>query len=269
LIIFLNTDESIKRYKGPVHPIIPWEERAWMLAGLESTNHIIPLNDLTPNAVLEEIKPDVHCNGSDYGENCIEKETVEKNGGKIHILEWKEGFSTTNLIKKIKELPDKPEAKAVFLDRDGTINDNGQGYVYKIEDLKFLPEAIPALQRLSKTDYKIIILTNQSGIGRGYFSEEEMQNFHIQMLDDLKSKGIRIDKIYFCPHHPDDQCSCRKPSIGLLEKAVRDFGINLSKSWVVGNEDKDILMGKRANTRTILVDQNNNLLKAVENILKS
>lgn len=269
LIVLLNSDKSIKGYKGPLHPVNSQKDRAQLLSVLELVDYVLQFNELVPNKVLAKIKPDIFCNGSDWGKNCIEKETIEKEGGKIHILKWKKGISTTGLIKRILDSYSRPETKAVFLDRDGTINENGSGYIHKIEDFKFIPGVIPALQKLSKTDYKIIILTNQSGIGRGYFKKEDLEKLHQWMIGELKKKEIRIDKIYYCPHHPQDHCSCRKPKIGLLKKAVQDFGLNLSKSWVVGNEEKDVIMGKMVNTKTIVINGNNNLLKAVKTILSS
>ena len=141
--------------------------------------------------------------------------------------------------------------KAVFLDRDGTININDPSHLYRIEDFKFTPYAISALKKLSKSDYKIIIVTNQSGIGRGYYTEEDLEKLHQWMLKELKNKGIRIDKIYHCPHVPEDKCLCRKPNIGMLLRAVKDFNISLNDSWLVGDDEKDIIMGRRANVKTI------------------
>jgi len=143
------------------------------------------------------------------------------------------------------------QIKTVFLDRDGTININEPEYLHKIKDFKFAPTAIPALQKLSKTDYKIIILTNQSGIGRGYFKEKDLKKLHQWMLTQMKKKGIRIDKIYYCPHHPKDNCPCRKPKIGMLLKAVEDFGISLNESWVIGDDERDIIMARNANVKSI------------------
>jgi len=269
LIVLLNSDRSVRGYKGKRHPINNQEDRAAMLSAIQFVDYIVIFDDLVPNRMLEKIKPDVHCNGSDWGKDCVEKETVEKNGGRIHVLKWKKGYSSTKLVQKILQASSEPEAKAIFLDRDGTINENGAGYIHKIEDFQFKPKAEEALRKLSETDYKIIILSNQSGIGRGYFSEQDLEKFHKQMLAIMKEKGIRIDGFYYCPHHPSDNCSCRKPKLGLIKKAVQDFNVNLSKSWMIGNEEKDILTGKRANTKTFLVSEKSNLLEAVKNILSS
>ena len=141
----------------------------------------------------------------------------------------------------------------MFLDRDGTININEPEYVHKISDFKFVPGAISALKKLSKTGYKIIIVTNQSGIARGYYNEKDLKILHNWMLSEFKNKGIRIDGIYYCSHGQDDNCSCRKPKPGMLLKAGQDFGLILSKSWMVGDDDRDIIMGREANVSTIKI----------------
>lgn len=280
LIVLLNSDQSIRNYKGSKRPIIPQKDRAQTLASLECVDFVTIFNQLTPKKILGKIKPDIYCQGRDWGKDCVEREIVEKNGGKIHLLKWSKGLSTTKLINKISVAYSSPSVKAVFLDRDGTINLNEPKYVHQKESFKFIPGIISALQKLSKTDYKIIILTNQSGVGRGYFKEIDLRKLHRWMLKELEKKGIKIDEIYYCPHHPGDNCSYRKPRTGMLMKAVRDFDISLNESWVVGDDDKDIIMGRAANVKTIKIGKRiskklkirphyyaKNLLEAVEIIL--
>jgi len=283
LIVLLNSDKSVKSYKGPQRPINSQKERAEVLSALDCVDYVTIFNELTPVEILKKIKPDVFCNDSDWGKNCIERKTVEENGGKIHLL--KRLKSSSELIKKILALYSKPSIRAVFLDRDGTLNVNQPPYLHKIEDFKLTPLAIPALKKLSKTDYKIIIITNQSGIGRGYFKEKDLKKLHQWMEESFKKKGVRIDKIYYCPHIPGDNCSCRKPKTGLPLQAVKDFNISLSKSWLIGDDVRDILMGRNINIKTIFLGTKKNkdfsklkvsphylaknLLEAVNIILKS
>jgi len=280
LIVLLNSDKSIKIYKGPKRPIINEKDRAGTLSAIECVDYVTIFDEINPINILNLIKPHVHCNGSDWGKDCVERGVVERNGGHIHVLRWQKGYSTTGLISKITELYSTPSIKAVFIDRDGTINDNGLGYIYRIEDFKFLPGSIEALKRLSDTNYKIIIVTNQSGIGRGLYTQSDFEKLNSWFLETCKKHGIRIDKIYFCPHAPEDGCRCRKPEIGMLLDAVNDFGISLNESWVIGDDPKDVIMGRLANTKTIKIGsmmppklklQPNfyatNLLEAVEKIL--
>jgi rfaE bifunctional protein nucleotidyltransferase chain/domain len=266
LIILLNSDKSVKLYKGPTRPINNQEIRAKAILSLDLADYIIVFDEINPKKVLDLIKPDIHCCGSDWGKNCIERKIVEENGGKIYVLKWKKGFSTTDIIKKKFGDQEKSSVKAIFLDRDGTINDNKGGYIYKIKDFEFLPGVIEGLKKLSKTDYFLIVITNQSGIGRGMYSDDDFQKLNKWLLNEVSGEGIRIDKIYHCPHHPDDKCDCRKPEIGLFLKAVRDFGINLSKSWFIGNSDSDVISGREANIKTIKIgDKVNSSLKLEPN----
>ena len=280
LVVFLNSDKSIKSYKGPNRPIINQSNRAILLSALACVDFVCLFDEITPISILSKIKPNIFCQGSDWGKDCIERKTVEQYGGKIHVLKWTSGLSTTNLIQNIRQIYAQPSVKAIFLDRDGTINLNRPEYLHRIEDFKLTPYAKPALRRLSKTDYKIIIITMQSGIGRGYYSLKDMQRLHRWMLREFKKEGIRIDKIYYCPHHPKDGCACRKPDIGMLMHAVKDFKISLNDSWLIGDDDRDVLMGRSANLKVIKVGGRvkkdwpvepnryaNNLLEAVRIIL--
>ena len=274
LILCLNSDKSIKSYKGPDRPINSEIIRVKNLARMDEIDYLVIFDEINPKKILNKVKPDVHCVGKDWGKYCVEAEAVERNGGKIYVSKWLKGFSTSKIVNV-------HSVRAVFLDRDGVININKLGYVHRIEDFKFTPFAITALQKLSQTDFKIIIATNQSGIARGYYTEKDLAKLHGWLLDVFKDKGIRIDKIYYCPHHPTEgkgkhkqNCSCRKPKPGMIEKAAKDFGINLSKSWIIGDREKDILAGKEANLRTILMGKQVNKIKTkphyqVKNLLEA
>lgn len=253
LIVPINSDKSVRAYKGPNHPIVSQNERAQTLAALSCVDYVVIFDEINPKEILNKIKPDIHCHGTDWGKDCVEREVVEKNGGRIYVLKRVPGLSTTGLVKKILEACSKPEVRAVFLDRDGTINCSSPEYVYRAKDFRFTSGALPALRKLSQTDYKIIIVTNQSGIARGLFTEKDLAALHQWMLKQFKKEKIRIDKIYHCPHINEDNCTCRKPKIGMLERAVKDFGVNLSKSWIVGDSVQDVGMGKEANLRTIFL----------------
>ena len=253
LIVLLNSDRSIKIYKGPNHPINAMKERAKVLSVIQYIDYIVAFDDITPNEVISKIKPDIFCNGKEWGKNCVEREAVENYGGKIYVLKQQSSVSTSQIVKRIIHSHMEPDIRAVFLDRDGTINVNKPEYVHKIEDFIFIPGALTALKKLSETEYKIIIVTNQSGIARGYYNAKDLARLNQWLLKKLKENGIRIDKIYFCSHGPDDGCLCRKPKIGMFLKAVRDFKINLSKSWIIGDGKTDIVAGKNANVKTIKI----------------
>ena len=250
LFVLLNSDKSIEVYKGRP-PVMNQDLRARTIASLGCVDYVVLFDELTPNNVLAKIKPDIYCIGSGWGEDCIERKIIEENGGRVYVLPRTKGVSTSELIKRMMEFYSNPLARAVMLDRDGTINYNQPEYCHRIEDFKFIPGAIEALQRLSLSEYKIAIITNQSGIGRGYFSEEDFHILNNWMLDYLKKRGIRIDGVYYCPHHPDEGCGCRKPGIELFLKAAKELGLNLSKSWYVGDSKSDVVAGRSCNLQTI------------------
>ena len=141
--------------------------------------------------------------------------------------------------------------KAAFLDRDGVINED-YGYVHKWKDFKFCDGAIEGLNLLKSLDYLLIIITNQSGIDRGFFSELEYQRLTEKYTKQLSKNGLNIDAIYHCPHHPNyselkfKDCNCRKPKPGMIFKAVKEFNINLTKSIIIGDSERDIEAGKNA-----------------------
>ena len=142
--------------------------------------------------------------------------------------------------------------KAVFLDRDGTIAED-VNYCRKPEDFRIFPWAPEAIRMLNGAGFKVIVITNQSGIARGYFTEEMLAQIHEKMLKELAEQGARIDGVYYCPHHPDDNCECRKPKTALFQQAAKDFNLDLKTSWVVGDSWRDIEAGRRIGTKTILV----------------
>lgn len=142
--------------------------------------------------------------------------------------------------------------KAIFLDRDGTIIKDF-GYVYQKEKLEFLELTVDGLKKFQSFGFKLIIITNQSGVGRGYFSLTEMEEFNNFLLENLKNNDVLISAIYICPHHPDDNCLCRKPKTSLVAKAVKDFQLDISQSFFVGDEEKDILCGKNSGCKTVWI----------------
>jgi D-glycero-D-manno-heptose 1,7-bisphosphate phosphatase len=141
--------------------------------------------------------------------------------------------------------------KAIFLDRDGVINIE-KNYVHKIEEFEFYPETIPALNKIPQ-EYKRIIITNQGGIGKGYYTSKDYEKVTTHMLKQFINHGIRIDGIYHCPHHPSENCLCRKPGIQMLLDAQKDHNIDLIKSYLVGDKLSDMEAGNKAGCKTILV----------------
>jgi histidinol-phosphate phosphatase family protein len=153
--------------------------------------------------------------------------------------------------------------KAVFLDRDGTIAED-VNYCRRVEDFHILPTVPEAIRILNNRGYKIVVITNQSGIARGYFSAERLEEIHRKMTRELGKTGAGIDAIYYCPHHPDAGCLCRKPGLALFRQAVRDFRIDISASFVVGDRPMDIDAGKALGCRTIYVTTGPDVIPGLE-----
>jgi histidinol-phosphate phosphatase family protein len=154
----------------------------------------------------------------------------------------------------------KPENRAIFLDRDGTINYENLPYTWKPEHFRFLPGAIEAMGRLAKTDYRIVIVTNQGGVARGLYNEEDVKRINGIMISELKRHGVGVHGVYYCPHTPSGTvkeysiiCECKKPGVRLFQEAAKEFSIDIGKSWVVGDSFTDIGAGKKLGCRTILV----------------
>ena len=142
--------------------------------------------------------------------------------------------------------------RAVFLDRDGTIARDVH-YCRRPEDFELFPNTASAVRLLNEQGFKVIVVTNQSGIARGHFTEETLAEIHEKMKGELGKESARVDAIYYCPHHPDDNCDCRKPNPGLVLQAVRDFDIDLEHSVAVGDLQMDVDLGKAVGCRTILI----------------
>lgn len=145
-------------------------------------------------------------------------------------------------------------SSAVFIDRDGTINPDVK-YLRRIRDFRFYPGVKRGIRRLREAGFKIIIITNQSGIARGYFTEKKLLQIHAWMSLELEKAGASVDSIYYCPHHPDDGCRCRKPATGMFRRAIREHGIVPGISYLIGDLDIDIAAGKRVGCRTVLVPE--------------
>lgn len=140
----------------------------------------------------------------------------------------------------------------VFLDRDGTLNKD-TGYVKTPDDFELLPGAVEALVRLKRAGACLVVVTNQSGVARGLIGIDALKAIHARLLTAVEAAGGSLDAIYFCPHHPDDGCLCRKPQRAMVDKAAADLGLDLSVCYLVGDQSRDIDLGRRIGARTVLV----------------
>lgn len=269
LVVSLNTDESVRMYKDPNRPINSQDDRARVIAALESVDYVTFHPERRMRDTLLALKPDFYIKGGDYNPDSLtSKDVLDQWGGKVVFIPLTQGKSTTGIIETIvgryadntvklpSEIPTEKQ-RAVILDRDGVINEEVE-YLHDPDKFKVLPGVVEAIKAMQDLGFKIVIITNQQGIGLGYFSEEDFYRVNKKMLQLLHEGGISVSKIYFCPHSLEEKCHCRKPETGLLERAEQDLNLDPQKSWSIGDRASDILAGSRRKFRTILIKAGEN-----------
>ncbi len=148
---------------------------------------------------------------------------------------------------------------AVFLDRDGTLNED-RGYVGFRRDFAWLPGAVEAVRRLNEAGLAVVVVTNQAGVARGFYTEDDVRRLHAEVAEDLAAAGARVDAFYYAPHHPEgvvagyvERHPDRKPGTGMFERAIRDLGLDPARSFVVGDKESDVTPGRALGMTTVLV----------------
>lgn len=142
---------------------------------------------------------------------------------------------------------------AIFLDRDGVINQNRNDHVKSWEEFEFIPGALESIRTLTETGLPIFIVTNQAIVNRGAITPEQLESIHNRMIAEIERAGGKIARVYYCPHDNHEKCSCRKPEPGMLKRAEEEFGIDLSQSFLVGDAETDVQAGLAVGARSILV----------------
>jgi len=280
LVVGVNSDESVRRYKGPGRPIVGERERAELVAALESVDYVFLFSERRNAANIELLQPHLYIKAGDYEPSGLTSaETLERQGGHVVLLDIRHDLSTTALIKRIRaaaaqgppsaidapsttekdpttaaSLDAKPRktAPAVFLDRDGTINEEIE-YLHEPDRFRLLPGAAEGMRRFADMGYRIVVVTNQAGIALGYFTKEDFYHVNRAMFRALQPYGVVIDRIYFCPHGKTDSCACRKPGTALFERAAGDLNLDLAHSVAIGDKTADLEAGRRLGLTTILV----------------
>ena len=157
--------------------------------------------------------------------------------------------------------------KTVFVDRDGVINQERSDYVKSISELEIYPNVAKNIKLLKDAGFLVIVITNQSAVNRGIVTHEMINQIHNSIQDHLKKYGTFLDGFYYCPHTPDENCNCRKPKPGLLQKAILELNIDLNSSWMIGDSDSDIEAADSVGCKAIKINDNFSLDNAVEKIL--
>ncbi len=271
LIVAVNSDASARMLgKGPNRPLNRAEDRAAVLAGLASVALVTFFDERTPVELIQEIRPDLYVKGGDYDMEQLEETRVVRSwGGDALAIPFVDGYSTTSLVKRIRAgdgagASAAAPRQAAFLDRDGVINLD-RAYVSRWEDFEFVPGAIDAMRRLKQAGYALVVVTNQSGIARGYYSEAQYQALTAAMKQALADAGAAVDAVYHCPHHPKGQlaelaidCDCRKPAPGMILRAAKDLNLSLADSILVGDKPSDIEAARAAGVGRAYIVQSDN-----------
>jgi len=264
LIVAVNSDASVSRYKNPLRPIVPQRERMYVVAGLAAVDVVTLMEEDRPLSLLLRWKPDLYIKGGDYAEDSLRSaDAVKEYGGKVAVV--KSGFETSSsrLIERIELLSahaapdnalDQGVQGLVLLDRDGTLIRNVP-FLHDPAKVEILPGVIDGLLKLQAAGLRLAIVSNQQGIGLGYYTVQDFVAVNQRLLRELGARGIRISKIYFCPHSLGEQCSCRKPSTGMITRAMRDFAVAPEQTFLVGDSDDDMQAGADAGCQTVRVGE--------------
>jgi len=254
LLVAVNSDASARMLgKGPDRPLNAAEDRAYVLAGLDSVDLLTFFDTRTPVELIQAVRPDIYVKGGDYDMETLEETRVVRSwGGQSVAIPFVDGFSTTALVQRIRQPAQPVLRKAAFLDRDGVINQD-RAYVHRWEDFEFVPGAIEGMRRLQEAGYALVIVTNQSGLARGYYTEAQYQALTAALRAELARQGVKLDGVYHCPHHPKGtvpelsiDCDCRKPAPGMVLQAARELGLSLPDSLLIGDKPGDIEAARAA-----------------------
>jgi rfaE bifunctional protein nucleotidyltransferase chain/domain len=260
LLVAVNSDASIRRYKNPLRPVNPWNERALVVAALASCDRVTVLDEDRPLSLILRWKPDVYVKGGDYTPSSLKSgSAVEAYGGKTVVIPARFDSSTSSMFERIQALAVHavPEASPaaeprglVLLDRDGTLVRDASFDPSRIE---LLPSVTEALRALQDAGFRLCLVTNQQGIGLGYFGYRDFIDGNRKLLRALGEAGIAIARIYFCPHSIGDRCSCRKPLPGLIRRAFHEENVPPDRCFVIGDSPADMEAAQAAGCRGLYV----------------
>lgn len=266
LIVSINTDASARELKGQGRPFNSLDDRALTLAALACVDWVTFHPEQRMRETLELLRPTYYIKGGDYSpERLTSRDVVERYGGEARILPLRPGISTTEIVERILAVRAAPPARyveraapaaprpAVFLDRDGTLNEEVY-YLRAASEIRMIAGAGSALAALRAAGFLIVSVTNQAGIGMGYITEKEFLRCNSELCRQMAAEGGAIDRFYYSPYSIAENSPCRKPGTGMIDLAVEEMRIDRARSWIVGDRASDIECGRRAGLRTVLVE---------------
>lgn len=275
LLVAVNSDASIQRYKNPLRPVNPWQNRAYVVSSMGSVDAVTVLDDDRPLGLIQRWQPDFYIKGGDYKSGSLRSSSVvEAYGGQTVMIPVEFDTSTTRIFDYIQALekhaiPEKAHAAKpaglVILDRDGTLVRDA---VFDPTKIVLLDGVLEALKLMQEAGLRLCIASNQQGIGIGYFGYREFIDGNRALLRLLGAAGISIAKIYFCPHSLADVCDCRKPAPGMLTRAMHDQTMAPEKTFVIGDSESDLDAARAANCKAYLVGPAHPILGAAREIVE-
>ncbi len=264
LIVAVNSDASIQSYKSPLRPVNKQEHRLYVVAGLEAVDAVTLMPETRPVALLELIKPDVYIKGGDYTpEELQSKPIVESYGGSVVCIPIAFDTSTSAILERaaaiqlhaaVPELTRVTDPRLAFLDRDGTLI----GEVPFLHDpalVELMPGVLEGLKALQDAGFTLVMVTNQQGIGLGYYTESDFIEVNRALFRQLAPAGIRISRVYYCPHSYADQCQCRKPGSLLLQEALAYYEATPEHCYFIGDSAADCIAAQSVGCPSVLISR--------------
>jgi D-glycero-D-manno-heptose 1,7-bisphosphate phosphatase len=272
LVVGVNSDRSVREYKGPDRPVVPEAQRLKLVAALASVDYVFLFDERRNRANLDALKPRFYIKAGDYSpEKLTSSDVLDSFGGEIRLIPITEAVSSSDVINRILASGGRPSetvverdgaahierrpakrSPAVFLDRDGTVIEEAE-YLHEPERIRVLPNALEGMKRFQDMGYRIVLITNQPGIGMGYYSKEDFYRVNRALFKRVSAAGVLVDKVYFCPHSKSEKCDCRKPGQALVRRAEEELNLDLTRSVIIGDKTSDIETGRRAGMKTVIV----------------
>jgi rfaE bifunctional protein nucleotidyltransferase chain/domain len=264
LLVAVNTDASVAGYKNPHRPINPWRERAYLIAAQGAVDAVTELAEQRPLNLLLRWKPDLYLKGGDYAAGSLKSAgAVEAYGGQVAMIASDFATSTTRMLERIRTVeaherplaaPERETRGLALLDRDGTLI-RDVPFLHDPARVELLPGVAEGLRLLAGGGMRLCVVTNQQGIGLGYYTVQDFIAVNQQMLRLLGAEGIAIHRIYYCPHSLAEDCACRKPRGAMVARAVADSGLAPERCVLIGNTAADAEAARAAGIAAITVGE--------------
>jgi D-glycero-D-manno-heptose 1,7-bisphosphate phosphatase len=258
----VNSDASIQTYKNPLRPVNKEDHRLFVVAGLEAVDAVTLMPETRPLSLIKLLKPDVYIKGGGYTpEELKSRPIVEAYGGQVVCIPITFNTSTSAILERaatielhaaVSRFPRDGQRRLAFLDRDGTLI-RDVPFLHDPALVELMPGVLEGLKALQNAGFSLVMVTNQQGIGLGYYSESDFIEVNRALFRQLASAGIGISRIYYCPHSYADRCQCRKPGSLLLKEALSYYGAAPEDCFFIGDSGDDCTAAQTVGCPSVLV----------------